>query len=236
METSPEPKPTGIEPRLKALPEGSSVAIVTLLGTLCPVTLGHVQGFLEARALLLRQSAHPVPKHLEAFAECLGYISLNGDGHVRSKMRQAGCGTVNYADRKHLVQLAIEEHDWMEFEEGYEGKCVEELSARWPALKFVHYCMNGADDVVKYRKYSWGGPKNRFITMGRLGFTEEVEEGMVQSRVDLDAGYFILGPELPDISSSAVRAALAKGDMKALETLLHPKVSAWCVENRAFCT
>ena len=32
---------------------GSRVGVVTMLGSLCPITLGHVQAFVEARRLLL---------------------------------------------------------------------------------------------------------------------------------------------------------------------------------------
>merc|ERR1719350_2370523 len=72
--------------------------------------------------------------------------------------------------------------------------------------------------------------------MGRPGYTEQVQEGMVKAGVDPDRGYFILGPELPDISSTAVREALVTGDRKALEDLLHPKVAEWCIEHGAFAS
>merc|ERR1719220_3234213 len=94
--------------------------------------------------------------------------------------------------------------------------------------------MNGADDVVKYGKWSWASRRARFITMGRPGYTEGVVKGMKGAGVDPEQGYFILGPELPDISSTAVREALATGDRKALEGLLHPKVAEWCIEHGAF--
>ena len=48
------------------------------------------------------------------------------------------------------------------------------------------------------------------ITMGRPGATEAVEGAARRAGVDLDAGRFIMGPELPDISSSEAREALAK--------------------------
>ena len=47
-------------------------------------------------------------------------------------------------------------------------------------------------------------------------------------RVDLDAGYLVMGPELPDISSSAAREALARGDRARAAALLHPAVLEWC--------
>merc|ERR1719188_421991 len=94
--------------------------------------------------------------------------------------------------------------------------------------------MNGADDVVKYGKFAWSGPHSRFITMGRPGYTEKVAQGMADNRVDPDAGYFILGPELPDISSTQARLGLAAGDRKALEPLLHPRVTEWCLSHEPY--
>ena len=38
---------------LRGLPRGSTVAVVSMLGTLCPVTRAHVQMFDAARDLLL---------------------------------------------------------------------------------------------------------------------------------------------------------------------------------------
>merc|ERR1719203_2360245 len=121
-----------------------------------------------------------------------------------------------------LDELALEECGGMSCER-YEGASMQDLAIQWPRLKFVRFCLNGADDVVKYRKYTWSSSSRRFITMGRPGFTEKVKQGMAAAKVDPKAGYFILGPELPDISSTAARKAVAAQDMGALEGLLHPK-------------
>ena len=59
-------------------------------------------------------------------------------------------------------------------------------------------------------RWEWAGPRMRMITMGRPGATEAVERAARRAGVDLDAGRFIMGPELPDISSSEAREALAK--------------------------
>ena len=55
------------------------------------------------------------------------------------------------------------------------------------------------------------------IIMGRPGFTEQVKQKLEDHGVNDHEGYCILGPELPDISSTAVRTG-------ALE-YLHPDVS-----------
>merc|ERR1719263_2224755 len=66
--------------------------------------------------------------------------------------------------------------------------------------------------------------------MGRPGDTDEVVRAALRAGVDLDAGRFIMGPELPDISSSEARKALARGDLTAAARCLHPSVLAWCHE------
>ena len=38
---------------LGGLPDGSSVAVISMMGSLCPITKGHVQMFEEARKIVL---------------------------------------------------------------------------------------------------------------------------------------------------------------------------------------
>jgi len=219
-----------IAPLLDKLAAGTHVAVVTLLGSLCPVTLGHIQGFLEARKILLAEPGVRRPARLEAFGEVLGFISLNGDGHVGRKVAAQAQRALDMDQRRHLVSLATEEYPWIQ-QERNEGRTLSELTSWWSQLNFVHFCMNGADDVVKYRKYSWSSPRNRFITMGRPGYTEAVVEGIRDSQIDVEAGYFILGPQLEDVSSSAVREALVQGNDAALRGLLNERVADWCLAN-----
>lgn len=212
---------------LAQLPAGSNVAVVTMLGSLCPVTLSHVASFVEARSLLLNESSHPRPARLETFAEVLGFVSLNDDFHVARKLRQNGLASLDRASRLHLVQLAVADLPWMGCE-AHEGISLARLSQRWPQLRFWEFTMNGADDVVKYRKWAWAGPNRRFLTMGRPGSTAQVLEGMRAAGIDPDDGHFVLGPELQDISSTAARRALAAGDELAVARMLHPDVADWC--------
>ena len=44
-----------IAAQLAELPMGSNVAVVTLLGSLCPITIGHIKTFEVARRLLLQK-------------------------------------------------------------------------------------------------------------------------------------------------------------------------------------
>merc|ERR1711862_315642 len=115
------------------------------------------------------------------------------------------------------------------FQERVEGETLHLLRDQWPKLNFIEFCMNGADDVVRYGKSSWCCPQTRFIAMGRPGFSDALSKDIANEGIDRDAGYFLEGPELEDISSSQVREALLAGDAKALEDLLHPRVTEWCI-------
>jgi hypothetical protein len=202
-----------------------TVAVVTMLGSLCPITLAHTQAFDEARKLLLDPNARP--PGLERFDHVLGFISVNIDCYVSSKFPDR-ISPIHYDDRLLLAKLAISERqDWMDVEDE-EGDTVHFLKRIFPTLKFVHFIMNGADDVIKNRKWRWADAKNRFITMGRTGATTQLLESMEQAGADFGPN-FLLGPDLPDLSSTAARDAFERHDMEALHGMLHPKVIEWCL-------
>mmetsp|Transcript_131476 Transcript_131476/g.262348 ORF Transcript_131476/g.262348 Transcript_131476/m.262348 type:complete len:566 (-) Transcript_131476:179-1876(-) len=215
---------------LARLPEGACVAVITMLGSLCPITLGHVQCYIEARHIIMGhpEMKAPRPIRLEHFDECLGLVWLNRDCFVCSKLLQKGEKALNVQDRSHLVNLVTAEHPWLCYDDGSGFRA---LCQRWPHLKFTKFDMNGADDVVKYEKWLASGPRNRMITMGRPGSTAAVVDGMKRSRIDSDDGNCFLGPELPDISSTAARQASFRGDCKALLTMVHPAVAKWMLRS-----
>ena len=208
---------------------GTSVGVVTLLGSLCPVTRGHVRAFIEARRILLGEVARPA--RLEPFGAVLGLISLNGSSYVDRKLAQKGEASLSAEKRLALVKMAAEELPWLSWESCHEGETVGLLRQTHPHLKFVHFYINGADDVVRYRKFADVGPQYRMIVLGRPGYTEKALAGAQRAGIDLDAGNFVMGPELPDISSSAAREALARGDRAGAAALLHPAVLEWCEEH-----
>eukprot|EP00746_Dinoflagellata_sp_MGD_P135714 gnl/MRDRNA2_/MRDRNA2_69771_c0_seq2.p1 gnl/MRDRNA2_/MRDRNA2_69771_c0~~gnl/MRDRNA2_/MRDRNA2_69771_c0_seq2.p1 ORF type:complete len:579 (+),score=95.47 gnl/MRDRNA2_/MRDRNA2_69771_c0_seq2:63-1799(+) len=215
---------------LARLPEGASVAVIRMLGSLCPITLGHVQCYIEARHIILGnpEMKAPRPARLEHFDECLGLVWLNGDSLVGRKLLQKGQKALNYQERSHLVELVTAEHPWLCYDD---GSGFLALCQRWPHLNFIEFDMNGADDVVKYSKWVATGPRNRMITMGRPGSTAAVVDGMKRSRINADDGNCFLGPELPDISSTAARQASFHGDCKALLKMVHPAVAEWMLRS-----
>jgi len=218
----------------------SNVAVVTMLGSLCPITLAHIKSFHEARNLLLATpGAHDPslrPVGLEAFSCVLGFISVNPDDYVSRKFGPTGL-PLHFEQRAFLVEMAIADLPWMAMEP-VEGQRVCELRQHYRHLNFCHFTMNGADDVFRSKKWKRIGKHNkrhyqpsspcRFITMGRPGDTQRVLDGMGQRGVTISPD-FILGPELPDVSSTAARKALARRDEEALKHMLHAKVAKWCL-------
>lgn len=216
---------------LDCLPAGSRVAVVVMQGSLCPVTHGHVASFLEARKIFMALDGVARPARLELFHECLGLFRLNNDGHVRIKMQQKKQPFLNRDERRHLVRLATEEYNWLGHTSQSSLHLMRELKGRYPNVSFTQFQLNGADDVGRYHKWLGASRGHRLITMGRPGETEKVLKGVKKAKIDLDDGIFIMGPELPDISSTKLRSQLMKGekDPHRLSDLVNLKVAAWCI-------
>jgi len=226
-----------MESVLAPLPKGAWVAIVSMGGSLCPITLGHAQCFIEARALLLGlEPSAWRPPNLENFSECLGFVDLNSDSHVGQKVKLKGQRSLNERDRAHLVRVATQDLPWLCYRGRahlYRGHRQHAssgftLQSAFPHLKFVEFKMNGADDVAKYRKWQGAGPRYRMITMGRPGFTEVVLKGAASAKVAPE--HFLIGPELPDISSTEARTASMRNDATTLVKLLHPGVADFLLQ------
>lgn len=215
--------------QLPQLPQGSKVAVVSMLGSLCPITLGHVQCFKEARKLLLNDApSTPRPLQLEEFQECLGFVHLNGDAYVGSKLREKGQMALDMKARAQCVHLATTEMPWLRYSES-PGDCLFRLRNSFRHIQFVEFDMNGADDVVKYRKWMHAGVYYRMITMGRPGYTEDVRRGMQAAKKAEE--HCLLGPELPDISSTTARTLAACGDTTRILDILHPAVANWFLKS-----
>jgi hypothetical protein len=214
--------------------EGSAVAVVTFVGTLCPVTIAHIQCVTETQAILMQlpTSSPPVaerPRNLGRPDVTIGLVSVNPDSYVRSKFRQSGQVAISAADRHMLVELALQ--DLPHVSVCYDAwSLYDQLERSYPHLRLTQFEVDGADVAIKYQKWNHATLRHRFVAICRKdddGSTQQLLSQVHRDRVDLDAGLFILGPELPDISSTRVRAACMAGDRATLQTMLHPAVMEW---------
>ena len=113
--STPPPSPPQVDMNrpfrtvLADLPRGSRVAVVTMLGSLCPVTRAHVQTFVEARRLLLDAAARP--QQMKPVVAVVGAAALNRDAHVRAKLLPEPF--IPLADRARLIGLATADLQWV---------------------------------------------------------------------------------------------------------------------------
>lgn len=227
-DSSATTSPATPESTLAALPAGSRVALLDFLGSLCPITTCHVRCLVEARRILTGE-ALPVNADgaLQPYAACLGAVSVNSTAHVRSKLLRAGEEALSERDRLHLCQLATaSEASWIRVGTSADT-WAKALAAAFPALRFVVWALNGADDVVRYRKWEWATPARPFITMGRDGHTGPIIKAIRRKREQLASDVFVLGPDLPGVSATEARSALRLADDAMLKTFLHLDVTAW---------
>jgi hypothetical protein len=100
------------------------------------------------------------------------------------------------------------------------------VQERWPRLRIAHLDMNGADDVLKYRKWEWASPTERMITMLRPGASAPLSAALTEAGIPTaGTANFVLGPEMPECSSTQARKAAVDGDNATLQRLLHPRVA-----------
>jgi len=137
---------------------------------------------------------------------------------------------ITQEDRVKLVRLAIADKPWLEYGEigsrGDPDKALRRLQQRFPTLRFIHFDMNGADDVLKYKKWEdLERSSSRMIAMGRPGLTEQMHAALQQARVP--QRNCMLGPELQDVSSTAANKACMDNDMDSALRMLHKDVAAW---------
>ena len=227
---------------LASLPPSASVAVVQFVGSFCPITLGHVQCLEEAKKMLMEptrmptdlmsledESSSAVPgapsfemrRTAPPLCAVIATIRVNSDKHVSEKLCSQGVPFISASDRRHLCNLATEEHSSWIHVVNEDEHFLEALKTRYRHLQFTPWVLNGADDVIKYKKWQHAGPLTPHITMGRPGVP-------MQELLAHVGPNFIVGPELPNISSSIARTSLARGDYNLVHSLLHPRVIDWC--------
>lgn len=203
-----------IDNLLEQLPTASRIAVVTMTGSFCPVTKGHIAMFSEARDMLMQ-------KH--NFDACVGFISLNSDEHVSNKIGVHNQYMMTEEYRVALIDVATAYMPWL-ISWPYDALPTRPLQQKYQGLHFEHFTMNGADDVLKFEKWQYASPENRYLTMGRTCSIDLLQQQMDRAKYTWNKN-FLLGPGITDmngydISSSNVRKALSTRDFEQLQKVI----------------
>lgn len=164
--------PTFADTELAPASPGSEIAVLWLLGSLCPITRSHVLSLTEGRALLMgRPMTHPLPlaPHCSPLPEpraaaCLALVGVNRDSYVGAKFARLGEASfqLSAAERTALAASALSEHSsWAKVLPPGMGPdaAISALAERHSSrgLRFVPYEVSGADDCLRYCKWRYAG-------------------------------------------------------------------------------
>ena len=228
---------SGMDTALHSLPDGASVGVLTMKGSFCPITLGHVDVFRRGRDFLLDPERYGWC-HLEKFSHCIGILSLNSSEVVNCKMDGLGENSISFEDRTFLVSMAIKDITWLTLDHGWSTRSwMTWLHRQWPHLSFERFVLNGADDVVKHCKWHWASSSYRMITVGRNLSNDAVVQAMKECDIEEKDLHFIFLPDVSDTSSTTARGACkmeAISCIKTLRRLLHPSVATWIIKGSHF--
>ena len=100
---------------LDSLPGGSSVAVLDFLGSLCPITTATSSAWSsQKQPSPVKSAVECARREVQAeFGEVLATINVNGDFHVRSKLKSKGEASLSCAERQHLCELATADVPWI---------------------------------------------------------------------------------------------------------------------------
>lgn len=205
---------------LQRVTNGSKVAVITLLGSLCPVTVAHISMFEQARRMILSQGGK--------YEHVLGFVSLNTDYHVKTKLSEEMITPLNLFQRKHLVQLAVgDDTPWLHVEET-SGHGFDLAKKRFKDLRFKRFFMNGADDFLKYTKWKENMFYAETIIVGRAEHTARLYDLDVSLDELSKKGFSFCFIAEDDaylyVSSSKVRSLLQAGEQMKAREMLHERV------------
>ena len=209
---------------IDGLPPGSRVAVLSYLGSFCPITLGHAACIVQAQRVLCGQAPPLGGVSFSPYSACVCCVSVNSDRYVTDKLAKLGSASLSKDQRLHLCALALKAYPSIRLEEP--RQFMSELKRCFPRLEFTLWFLNGADDVVKHKKWLASTTDQRFITIGRGSDTKKVLDGIKAAGTAPD--HCLVAPETSVASSSDARAALLAGDTVLANSLLHPDVADWC--------
>lgn len=218
---------------LDALPEGSRVAVLVLHGSFNPITRAHTMMLDQAKQMLLDPTVSN-----DNFSEVIALVLPHDDFDVRKLLPQ---GFRDYwfrlEDRLSMINDVTVGTPWvMTADDNGNAINLFELRQDYPNLQFLDYIVEGADAIFEWRRWEWVDldiNTCRVICVGRPGYTDAVHDAVDQfvaenphlSYLATGRGGFLMGPELPNISSTDARELARRKDRQELIKLVHPLVA-----------
>jgi len=213
-----KPEMANLDGILQAVQPGQSVGVVTLSGALSPVHIMHVEILREACQLV--QDRH---------SAAIAFLAPSSESYVNYKL---GADALPLELRNRCCQAVARDTTWLgvcpwgEPASGFVcDATVSALQASFPDLKFQGYEVAGADYALKAQLWKRASEKRGAVAFRRKGDTARLEAEVSRAASN---PFFILGPELADVSSTAVRQHLSSDglaeDREALAALLPPQV------------
>lgn len=213
-----KPEMPNLDGILQSLKPGQSVGVVTLSGALSPVHVMHVEILREACELVR-----------DRHAAAIAFLAPSSESYVNYKL---GAEALPLELRNRCCQAVAQDTTWLgvcpwgEANSGFVcDATVAYLQASFPDLKFQGYEVAGADYALRAQLWHRASAKRGAVAFRRKGDTAQLEaevSGAAQNP------FFILGPELADVSSTAVREHLfsdgSAENREALATMLPPEV------------
>jgi nicotinic acid mononucleotide adenylyltransferase len=197
---------------------GTELTVLISSGSLAPIHLAHMGMFEHA------QRAISAPPHNAVVVG--GYACPSSDWYVQQKL---GAHHIPLRMRNEMVRLATAESELVEcLEWGWaNGPAIaktvrQRLAALIPEYRWTCREMHGADVALRCCERT----NYPLIVLGRPGSTQELRDQMAASSHP-NRHMIIVEGELPDISSTAVRAATVAKDEATLRKFLHPIVARY---------
>lgn len=201
------------------VPLGMNNMVLVLSGALNPVHRMHIQLLVEAKHVLETEYKRTV---------IAGVLSPSSDDYVYSKL---GNDAMWHEDRVAMAKLAVTDAkepgihvcDW-----GIPSgpkicqRISIELGLKFMGKNFTVIEVGGADYALKSRK--WQYP---FVCFARMGLDRTIKKEMEKDKHRRPNKNFFLitgNRNVKELSSTEIREALAKKDVKVLEGQLHPSV------------
>lgn len=203
--------------------DGKPLIVLALSGALCPVHRCHVDALHCAKRWIEGERLGIVVG---------GYLAPSSDSYVRGKN---GPQAMSLSRRVDCCKLATNKSEFvhvLDWGWGSASTIVSSLRRRlsesFPLASPIQvWLVAGADHAYRHRLYAYADSFMPTIAIGRKGDSAKLRDALRKDGVCASKFFHLCPTELPGVSSTGIRAALASGDWDVASSHLHPDVLAY---------